>query len=80
MEEFQFTKRVHKILRLQREESEYNIIHPIHLFIGMCKEGTGVCAELYMYLFHKVIQIFQKNFRYENDSIYIIKSIKNRAI
>ena len=20
----------------------------------MCKEGTGVCAELYMYLFHKV--------------------------
>ncbi|TKI91832.1 acetyltransferase, partial [Bacillus cereus] len=26
----------------------------VHLFIGMCKEGTGVCAELFMYLFHKV--------------------------
>ncbi|HDV8359547.1 GNAT family N-acetyltransferase [Bacillus cereus] len=54
MEEFQFTKRVHKILEIAAEESEYNIIHPVHLFIGMCKEGTGVCAELFMYLFHKV--------------------------
>ena len=53
MEEFQFTKRVHKILEIA-EKREYNIIHPVHLFIGMCKEGTGVCAELYMYLFHKV--------------------------
>ncbi|QFR29174.1 GNAT family N-acetyltransferase [Bacillus thuringiensis] len=54
MEEFQFTKRVHKILEIAGKESEYNIIHPVHLFIGMCKEGTGVCAELFMYLFHKV--------------------------
>ncbi|HDR3344263.1 TPA: GNAT family N-acetyltransferase [Bacillus cereus] len=54
MEEFQFTKRVHKILEIAAKESEYNIIHPVHLFIGMCKEGTGVCAELFMYLFHKV--------------------------
>ncbi|EDZ51406.1 GNAT family N-acetyltransferase [Bacillus cereus] len=54
MEEFQFTKRVHKILEIAAEESECSIIHPVHLFIGMCKEGTGVCAELFMYLFHKV--------------------------
>lgn len=54
MGEFQFTKRVHKILEIAAKESEYNIIHPVHLFIGMCKEGTGVCAELFMYLFHKV--------------------------
>ncbi|MGR5997265.1 GNAT family N-acetyltransferase [Bacillus cereus] len=54
MEEFQFTKRVHRILEIAAKESEYNIIHPVHLFIGMCKEGTGVCAELFMYLFHKV--------------------------
>ncbi|ANC07279.1 MULTISPECIES: GNAT family N-acetyltransferase [Bacillus cereus group] len=54
MEEFQFTKRVHKILEIAAKESECNIIHPVHLFIGMCKEGTGVCAELFMYLFHKV--------------------------
>ncbi|MGE7889036.1 GNAT family N-acetyltransferase [Bacillus cereus] len=54
MEDFQITKRVHKILEIAAEESECNIIHPLHLFIGMCKEGTGVCAELNMYLFHKV--------------------------
>ncbi|KAA0764196.1 GNAT family N-acetyltransferase [Bacillus sp. SH5-2] len=53
MEEFQFTKRVHKIFQIAAEESACNIIHPVHLFIGMCKEGTGVCGELYMYLFHK---------------------------
>ncbi|MBJ8103057.1 MULTISPECIES: GNAT family N-acetyltransferase [Bacillus cereus group] len=54
MEEFQFAKRIHKILEIAAEESQCNIIHPVHLFIGMCKEGTGVCAELYMYLFRKV--------------------------
>ncbi|MBE5105161.1 GNAT family N-acetyltransferase [Bacillus thuringiensis] len=54
MEEFQFTKRVHKIFEIAAEETNYNIIQPIHLFIGMCKAGTGVCAELYMYLFRKV--------------------------
>ncbi|HDR4558713.1 GNAT family N-acetyltransferase [Bacillus cereus] len=54
MEEFQFTKRVHNILKIAAEEAENNIIQPTHLFIGMCKEGTGVCGELYMYLFRNV--------------------------
>lgn len=54
MEEFQFTKRVHKILEIAAEETEDKIIQPVHLFIGMCKEGTGVCGELYMYLFRNV--------------------------
>ncbi|MCW1238476.1 GNAT family N-acetyltransferase [Bacillus pretiosus] len=54
MEEFQFTKRVHNILKIAAEEAESNIIQPAHLFIGMCKEGTGVCSELYMYLFRNV--------------------------
>lgn len=54
MEEFQFTKRVHNILEIAAEEAECNIIHPVHLFIGMCKEGTGVCGELYMYLFRNM--------------------------
>ena len=54
MEEFQFTKRVHNILKIAAEEGECNIIQPVHLFIGMCKEGTGVCSELYMYLFRNV--------------------------
>lgn len=51
MEEFQYTKRVHNILKIAAEEAENNIIQPTHLFIGMSKEGTGVCSELYMYLF-----------------------------
>ncbi|QWG50037.1 GNAT family N-acetyltransferase [Bacillus mycoides] len=56
MMEFQFTKRAYKILEIAAEEAECSkgIIHPIHLFIGACKEGTGVCAELHMYLFHTV--------------------------
>ena len=54
MGEFQFTKRVHNILEFAAEEAECNIIHPVHLFIGMCKEGTGVCGELYMYLFRNM--------------------------
>ncbi len=54
MEEYKFTKRVHNILQIAAEEAESNIIQPVHLFIGMCKEGTGVCSELYMYLFRNV--------------------------
>lgn len=54
MEEFQFTKRVHNIMHIAAEEAESNIIQPTHLFIGMCKEGTGVCSELYMHLFRNL--------------------------
>lgn len=54
MEEFQFTKRVRKIFEIAAEETKYNIIQPMHLFIGMCKEGTGVCGELHMHLFRNV--------------------------
>ncbi|WP_144610951.1 GNAT family N-acetyltransferase [Bacillus cereus] len=54
MEEFQFTKRVHNILQIAVEEAENNIIQPVHLFVGTCKEGTGVCSELYMYLFRNL--------------------------
>ncbi|WP_040963055.1 GNAT family N-acetyltransferase [Bacillus mycoides] len=56
MMEFQFTKRAYKILEIAAEEAECSkgIIHPVHLFIGACKEGNGVCAELHMYLFHTV--------------------------
>ncbi|MGG0300013.1 GNAT family N-acetyltransferase [Bacillus albus] len=54
MEGFQFTKRVHNILQIAVEEAENNIIQPVHLFVGTCKEGTGVCSELYMYLFRNL--------------------------
>ena len=80
MEEFQFTKRVHKILEIAAEESEYNIIHPVHLFIGMCKEGTGVCAELYMYLFHKVGPDFSEKLSLRKRFDLHNQEYKNRAI
>ncbi|KEK22961.1 GNAT family N-acetyltransferase [Bacillus gaemokensis] len=53
MEEFQFTKRVNRIFQLASQEAECNedIIRPLNLFIGACKEATGVCSELHMYLF-----------------------------
>ncbi|WP_242235325.1 GNAT family N-acetyltransferase [Bacillus cereus group sp. BfR-BA-01316] len=78
MEDFQFTKRAHKILEIATREAECNkgIIHPVHLLIGAYKEGTGVCAELHMYLFHKLgknfleeISLFQRY--YLNEKEYI---------
>ncbi|MDM5154390.1 GNAT family N-acetyltransferase [Bacillus sp. DX1.1] len=56
MEKYQFTNRVNRIFHIARKEAECSdhIIQPLHLFIGACKEGTGVCSELYMYLFHHV--------------------------
>lgn len=53
MEEFKFTKRVNRIFQIASKEAECHehIIQPLDLFIGTCKEGTGVCSELYMYLF-----------------------------
>ncbi len=44
MEEFQFTKRVHNILKIAAEEGESNIIQPVHLFIGMCKGAASAYA------------------------------------
>ncbi|PEI85747.1 GNAT family N-acetyltransferase [Bacillus pseudomycoides] len=56
MKEFQFTKRVNRMFQIASKESKYNeyIIRPLDLFIGAYKEGTGVCSELYMYLFHNI--------------------------
>ncbi|HEK9103565.1 GNAT family N-acetyltransferase [Bacillus cereus] len=56
MKEFKFTKRVNRIFQIASKEAEYHehIIQPLDLFIGACKEGTGVCGELYMYLFHSI--------------------------
>ncbi|MEH7459109.1 GNAT family N-acetyltransferase [Bacillus sp. JJ1127] len=56
MGEFQFTKRVNRIFQIASKEAECNeySIQPLDLFIGACKEGTGVCAELHMYLFRYV--------------------------
>ncbi|MCI0764032.1 GNAT family N-acetyltransferase [Bacillus sp. TL12] len=53
MEEFKFTKRVNRIFQIASKEAECHehIIQPLDLLIGTCKEGTGVCSELYMCLF-----------------------------
>lgn len=73
MEEFRFAKRVNRIFQIASKESKYNeyIIRPLDLFIGAYKEGTGVCSELYMYLFHnigldfvtKFVQLQQRGFQ-----------------
>ncbi|WP_459501321.1 GNAT family N-acetyltransferase [Bacillus sp. C1] len=73
MREFQFTKRVHRMFQIASKECKENedIIRPLDLFIGAYKEGTGVCSELYMYLFHnigidfvtKFVQLQQTGFR-----------------
>lgn len=53
---------MYKILEIVVKESEYNIIYLVYLFIGMCKEGIGVCVELFMYLFYKVGLDFLEKF------------------
>lgn len=76
MEEFQFTKRVHNILKIAAEEAECNIIQPVHLFIGMCKEGTGVCGELYMYLFRSVGSDFLEKLSIQKQTDLTIQEYK----
>ncbi|WP_017152285.1 GNAT family N-acetyltransferase [Bacillus bingmayongensis] len=73
MREFQCTKRVDRMFQIANKESKYNdyIIRPLDLFIGAYKEGTGVCSELYMCLFHyigidfvtKFVQLQQTDFQ-----------------
>ena len=53
MEEFQFTKRVHNILKIAAEEEKVISFNQF-IYLLACKEGTGVCSELYMYLFRNV--------------------------
>lgn len=51
MNTFQFTERLHRIFTIAKSLiNEDEAIQPIHLFIGACKEGSGVCEELNLYL------------------------------
>ncbi len=55
MSEFRFTRRMKRILEISNEiTTPGKIIEPVHLFIGACKEGTGVCGELYLYLSRRI--------------------------
>ena len=62
MEEFQFTKRVHNILKIAAEEGESNIIQPVHLFIGMCKKVLAYAASCICICFVTWGRIFRKTF------------------
>lgn len=51
MDTFQFTERLHRIFTIAKSLiNEDEAIQPMHLFIGACKEGSGVCEELNLYL------------------------------
>ncbi len=51
MDTFHFTERLHRIFTIAKSLlNENEAIQPMHLFIGACKEGSGVCEELYSYL------------------------------
>jgi predicted N-acetyltransferase YhbS len=41
---------MNRILNISNSLASPNQIEPIHLFLGSCLEGTGVCGELYLYL------------------------------
>ncbi|WP_226577375.1 GNAT family N-acetyltransferase [Halobacillus litoralis] len=50
MNSYRFTTRMERIFEIARDGNEKGIIVPVDLFIAACKEGTGVCGELYLYL------------------------------
>ncbi|MGP4069997.1 GNAT family N-acetyltransferase [Halobacillus sp. B29] len=56
--DYRLTSRMERIVQLAEEASSQRIIEPHHLFIGACKEATGVCGELHLYLWQKLGQDF----------------------
>lgn len=49
-EKYNLTSRMKRIMKRSNEIASPHKIEPIHLFLGACVEGTGVCGELYLYL------------------------------
>ncbi|MGP4074694.1 GNAT family N-acetyltransferase [Halobacillus sp. K22] len=56
--DYRLTSRMERIFQSAEEASSQRIIEPHHLFIGACKEATGVCGELYLYLWQKLGEDF----------------------
>ncbi|QSS98803.1 GNAT family N-acetyltransferase [Pontibacillus sp. ALD_SL1] len=55
---YRFTNRAERIIDLLKEYD--NIIQPYHFLIGACEEATGVCGELFLYLYKQVGSNFMK--------------------
>ncbi|KGP91804.1 acetyltransferase [Pontibacillus chungwhensis BH030062] len=55
---YRFTNRAERIIDLLKEYD--NIIQPYHFLIGACEEATGVCGELFLYLYQQVGSNFMK--------------------
>lgn len=50
-----FSDRLNRIFTIAKSLLEENeALLPIHLFIGACKEGSGVCSELFSYLYFEL--------------------------
>jgi len=65
---FQFTERLHRIFTIAKSLiNKDEAIQPIHLFVGACKEGTGVCEELYLYLTKVLGNHFLNQFNTNNN-------------
>lgn len=47
---YNLTSRMKRIMKRSNELAFPHKIEPIHLFLGACVEGTGVCGELFLYL------------------------------
>ncbi|MBN9654041.1 GNAT family N-acetyltransferase [Halobacillus sp. GSS1] len=59
MNDYLFTNRMERILQLANQMSKEGVITSVDLFIAACREATGVCSELYLYLFHHLGKDFE---------------------
>jgi predicted N-acetyltransferase YhbS len=51
VQSIQYTERVKRIIEIASENiTEHQAVTPLHLFLAMCEENSGVCAELHYYL------------------------------
>lgn len=67
LDTFQFTDRLHRIFTIAKSLiNEEEAIQPIHLFIGACKEGSGVCEELNVYVTREIGIHFLNEFIIQN--------------
>ncbi|MGP4040965.1 hypothetical protein ACTWP4_13865 [Gracilibacillus sp. D59] len=52
--ELVFTNRMKRIIKLSSQLSEQSVIFPSDIFFAICREATGVCGELHLYLYKKL--------------------------
>ena len=79
--EYLFTDRMKRIMRIAQEHTDSAIIYPGHLFLAACKEATGVCGELYLYLYNNLGEDFlgkveEQCLSFHDDQFIIFNDIK----